>query len=122
MKRIIQYLLAFIVLSISWSIIVFFRALNGWWHKPFTESNDAELFAIAVKQKIETEFVGNFAMSVMKGGTVEKELFYSKNKKVDKKTIFQVSSLSKFVSAVGVTKLVEMGKINLDTPVSCYFK
>jgi len=56
------------------------------------------------------------------GGTVEKELFYSKNKKVDKKTIFQVSSLSKFVSAVGVTKLVEMGKINLDTPVSCYFK
>jgi CubicO group peptidase (beta-lactamase class C family) len=44
----------------------------------------------------------------MKDGTIEKELFYSKNKKVDKNTIFQVSSLSKIVSAVGIMKLVEL--------------
>ncbi len=61
-------------------------------------------------------------MAIMKDGTIEKELFYSKSKKVDKNTIFQVSSLSKIVSAVGIMKLVELGKINLDTPVSNYLK
>jgi len=122
MKRISKYLFTFILLSIFWSIIVIYGTINGWWHKPFTTSNDPELFTIAVKQKIEKEFVGNFSMSIIKGGNVEKELFYSKNKKVDKNTIYQVSSLSKFVSAAGVMKLVELGKINLDTPVSHYLK
>ena len=122
MKRIIKYLFAFILLSILWGITILFGTLSGWWHKPFTKSNDPKLFTEAVKQKIEKEFVGNFAMSIMKGSIVEKELFYSKNKKVDKNTIFQVSSLSKFVSTLGIMKLVELGKINLDTPVNHYLK
>jgi len=49
-------------------------------------------------------------MAILKSGVIEKELFYSKNKPVDKNTIFQVSSLSKFVSAAGIMKLVEIGK------------
>lgn len=122
MKRIIKYLFTFVLIAALWSIVVLFGTLNGWLHKPFTKSNDPELYTVAVNQKIEKEFVGNFAMSIMKGGIVGKELFYSKNKKVDKNTIFQVASLSKFISAVGVMKLVEMGKINLDTPVSHYLK
>ena len=122
MKRIFKYLCAFVLIAVFWCIIVFFGTLNGWWYKPFVKSNDPELFKVAVNRKIENEFVGNFAMSIIKGGIVQKKLFYSKNKKVDQNTIFQVSSLSKFVSAVGVMKLVEMGKINLDTPVSHYLK
>lgn len=122
MKRIFKYIFTFILISIIWSAFVFYGTLNGWWHKPFTDSNDPKLFTDAVNHQIEKEFVGNFAMAIMKDGTVEKELFYSKNKKVDKNTIFQVSSLSKFVSAVGIMKLVELGKINLDTPVSKYLK
>lgn len=101
---------------------MFYGTLKGWWHKPFTNSNDPKLFTEAVNQQIEKEFVGNFAMAIMKDGSIEKELFYSKNKKVDKNTIFQVSSLSKIVSAVGIMKLVELGKINLDTPVIKYLK
>lgn len=122
MKRISKYFFAIILLSVLWSGIVFYGTLKGWWHKPFTDSNDPQLFTEAVNHQIEKEFVGNFAMAIMKNGTIEKELFYSKNKKVDKHTIFQVSSLSKIVSAVGVMKLVELGKINLDTPVSKYLK
>jgi CubicO group peptidase (beta-lactamase class C family) len=122
MKRILKYIFSIIVLSILWSIIVFIGTLKGWWYEPFTKNNEPELFTVAVKQKIENEFVGNFAMAVMKDGNIEKELFYSKNKKVDKNTIFQVSSLSKFVSAAGVMKLVEMGKLDLDKPVSHYLK
>ena len=110
------------LLSVLWSGIAFYGTLKGWWHKPFTDSNDPILFTEAVNQQIEKEFVGNYAMAIIRDGTIEKEFFYSKNKKVDKNTIFQVSSLSKIVSAVGIMKLVELGKINLDTPVSKYLK
>lgn len=120
MNRIVKYLFTFVLLSIVWIITVLFSTLNGWWYKPFTQTKDAESFTAAVQQMMEKEFVGNFAMAVMKDGNVEKELFYSKNKKVDRNTIFQASSLSKFVSAVGILKLVESGKINLDTSVSQY--
>ena len=122
MKRILKYILTAIFISGLWIVVVFIGTLKVWWHEPFTKSNDPELFTVAVKEKTEKEFVGNFAMAIIKNGKVEKELFYSKNKGVNKNTIFQVSSLSKFVSAAGVIKLVEMGKIDLDTPVSHYLK
>lgn len=122
MKRILKYIFTAIFISILWIVVVFIGTLKGWWYEPFTKSNDPELFTVAVKERTEKEFVGNFAMAIIKSGQVEKELFYSKNKSVDKNTIFQVSSLSKFVSTAGVMKLVEMGKLNLDTPVSHYLK
>jgi CubicO group peptidase (beta-lactamase class C family) len=122
MKRILKYLFSIIVLSILWCIVVLIGTLKGWWYEPFTRNNDPELFTVAVKEKTKKEFVGNFAMAIFKNGNIEKEFFYSKNKRVDKNTVFQVSSLSKFVTATGVMKLVEMGKIDLDKPVSLYLK
>ncbi|MBL7994561.1 beta-lactamase family protein [bacterium] len=122
MKRLIKYIIATLILTIGWSIIVFNGLLNGWWHNPITKSNDTEAFITAVKETAKREFVGNFAMAIMKDGKVDKEIFITHNKPVDKNTIFQVSSLSKFVSAVGVMKLIELGKIDLDTPVSRYLK
>ena len=113
MKRILKYIFTAIFISIFWIVVVFIGTLKGWWYEPFTKNNDPELFTVAVKEKTEKEFVGNFAMAVIKGGQVEKELFNSKNKNVDKNTIFQVSSLSKFVSTVGVMKqgfLIKTGK------------
>jgi CubicO group peptidase (beta-lactamase class C family) len=120
MNRIFKYTFVIILLSLLWSLIAFYGTLKGWWHKPFTDSNDPKLFTKAVNQQIEKEFVGNFAMTIMNNGIIENELFFSKNKEVDKNTIFQVSSLSKIVSSVGIMKLVELGKINLDTPVTKY--
>lgn len=122
MKRIIKYFLAILILSVLWGGLAFYGTLKGWWHKPFTDNNDPKLFVEAVNQQIEKEFVGNLAMVIMKEGEIGYELFNSKNKNVDKNTIFQVSSLSKIVSTVGVMKLVELGKIDLDTPVSKYLK
>ncbi len=122
MKRILKYFFTAIFISIFWIVVVFIGTLKGWWYEPFTKNNDPESFTVAVKEKTKKEFVGNFAMAVMKGGKIEKELFYSKNKSVNKNTIFQVSSLSKFVSTAGVLKLVEMGKLALDTPVNNYLK
>ncbi|MBY0435821.1 MAG: beta-lactamase family protein, partial [Cyclobacteriaceae bacterium] len=74
----------------------------------------------AVDAEVNKQFVGNFAMAIMKDGIVEYEKFYSAGKPVDRNTVFQVSSLSKWVSAVGIMKLVEYGKLDLDAPVSKY--
>ena len=59
-------------------------------------------------------------MATLKEGVVEYEKFHSAGKPVDRNTVFQVSSLSKWISAFGIMKLVEDGKLDLDTPVSKY--
>lgn len=120
MKRIIKYISIIFLLSILWGVIVFFGTLNGWWHQPICKDGNTGPFVEAVEKELEKEFVGNFAMAIMKDGMPEKELFKSVSKKVDKNTVFQVSSMSKFVTAVGIMKLVELGKIDLDTPISKY--
>ena len=122
MKRFVKYVIIALIFTIGWCLIVFNGLLNGWWHIPITKNKDTESFITAVKQITEKEFVGNFAMAIIKDGKVEKEIFFSHNKPVDRNTIFQVSSLSKFVSAVGMMKLIELRKIDLDTPVSRYLK
>ena len=122
MKRFIKYAITTFILIIVWSVLVLNGLLNGWWHNPISKNKDTESFITAVKESTEKEFVGNFAMAVMKDGKVDKEIFFSHNKPVDRNTIFQVSSLSKFVSAVGIMKLVELRKIDLDTPASHYLK
>ena len=122
MKRFIKYIIATLILTIGWVIIVINGLLNGWWHNPITKNKDTESFITAVKEGTRKEFVGNFAMAIMKDGKVDKEIFFSHNKAVDRNTIFQVSSLSKFISAAGIMKLVELRKIDLDTPVSRYLK
>jgi CubicO group peptidase (beta-lactamase class C family) len=122
MKRFIKYIIATLILAIGWGIIVVNGLLNGWWHSPITKNKSTESFITAVKESTKKKFVGNFAMAIMKDGKVDKEIFFSHNKPVDRNTIFQVSSLSKFVSSVGIMKLVELRKIDLDTPVSRYLK
>ncbi len=122
MKSFIKYTIAALILIIGWGIIVFNGLLNGWWHNPITNSKDTEAFITAVKETAKKEFAGNFAMAIMKDGKVDREIFMSHNKPVDRNTIFQVSSLSKFVSAAGIMKLIELGKIDLDTPVNNYLK
>jgi len=120
MKRILKYTLVIVTGSVVWGTLCFFATTLGWWHKPITDKKDTESFIRATKKEINSEFVGNFAMAVIKEGKVQREVFHSVGKKVDKNTIFQVASLSKFVSAVGVMKLQELGKIDIDAPVSQY--
>ena len=122
MNRFVKYTIATLILIIGWSIIVLNGLLNGWWHNPITKNKDTESFITEVKETSRKEFVGNFALAIIKNGNVEKEIFISHNITVDRNTIFQVSSLSKFVSAVGIMKLVELKKIDLDKPVSQYLK
>ena len=120
MKRILKYILLTISLMILWAVIIFFGTKNGWWHQPITEQSGSEAYINAVKEELNEQFVGNLALAVIKGGVVEYEEFNTVGKPVNRNTVFQVASLSKWVSAIGVMKLVEEGKLDLDVPVSKY--
>ena len=87
---------------------------------PFAPKNNSEAFIEATKEKIAEEFVGNFAMTIIEDGKVSKDFFYSIDEPVNEHTVFQVASVSKWITSFGVLKLVEQGKLDLDTPIDDY--
>lgn len=115
MKKILLYILGAVLMMLVWAGVVFVETVDGWFHKPIAKQNSSQSFLAAVETEIDKQFVGNFAMATVKDGTVEYEKFHSAGKSVDRNTVFQVSSLSKWVSAFGIMKLVEEGKLDLDT-------
>lgn len=120
MKKLLLYVLVVVLAIIVWTSVVFLGTVDGWFHRPIAKQYTPAAFMEAVEAESNKQFVGNFAMAVMKDGVVESEEFYSVGKPVDRNTVFQVSSLSKWVSAFGVMKLVEDGRLDLDAPVSKY--
>lgn len=109
-----------VVMMIAWAALVFIGTVDGWFHKPIAAGNDHKAFVESVDREIGKTFVGNFAMAIFDRGVVHTERFHSVGQPVDRNTVFQVSSLSKWVSAFGVMTLVEQGKLDLDTPVEKY--
>jgi len=120
MKRVLKYFVSTIVIMLLFATAIVLETKNGWFYSAIAEKTETQNFVNEVKNVLKTEFAGNFAMAVISNGVVEKEVFNSFGKKVDRTSIFQVASLSKWVSAVGVMKLVEQGKLDLDEPISSY--
>lgn len=120
MKRFFKYILSTIVLLFLWIVIVFYGTQRGVLHSKIAKNDSSKAYINAAKEEIKKGFVGNFALATFKNGVVESEEFYSVEKQVTRNTIFQIASLSKWVSAIGVMKLVEQGKLDLDKPVSEY--
>lgn len=120
MKRILKYIVVTVSMLILWTAIIVLGTLNGWWHKPIANQHSSKGYIDAVEKELNGQFVGNFALAVIKDGMVEVEEFHSMGNPVDRNTVFQVASLSKWISAFGVMKLMEEGKLDLDAPVSKY--
>ncbi|MBK6705926.1 MAG: beta-lactamase family protein [Caulobacteraceae bacterium] len=76
----------------------------------------------AAVARIDHENAGNAAFVLLDDGRVVAEHFQSIGEPVDRDTLFQVASLSKWVTAWGVMTLVDEGRINLDAPISTYLK
>lgn len=120
MKKIAYLILGTVLTMALWAGLVFWGTLGGWWYQPLTKRSGSEAFLEAAKEKAGEGFVGNFALAILSNGTVEAEEFITAEKPVDRNTVFQVASLSKWISAFGVMKLVEEGKLDLDAPVGTY--
>ena len=68
------------------------------------------------------DHAGNLALILIDNGRVNGTHFMSIGRPVNADTIFQMASVSKWVTAWGVMTLVEAGKIDLDAPVSRYLR
>lgn len=65
---------------------------------------------------------GNLVLVLIENGGIAETHAMSIGKPVTTETLFQMASVSKWVTAWGVMALVEAGKIDLDAPVSRYLK
>tara|TARA_R110002051_G_scaffold290773_1_gene354462 strand:- start:87885 stop:89186 length:1302 start_codon:yes stop_codon:yes gene_type:complete len=119
-KNILKHFAITILAIVLWTAFSVTGTMRGWWHEPITSEESIEAFVDETKNRINEEFVGNYALATFSNGILESEEFHSEGKPVDRNTVFQVASLSKWISAVGVMKLVEDGKLQLDAPVSTY--
>ena len=120
MRTLFKLILRTVLLSALWASVIFIGTLEGWWHTRIAEKNSTTAFVEAAKELSHTNFVGNLAFALIRNGQVEDEYFYSIGEPVDRHTLFQVASLSKWVTAWGIMTLVEKGKIDLDAPISQY--
>ena len=118
--KIIKQLAIIFLAVIIWAVFIGYGVSDGFILKPFTKKNTSEAFIDATKQKLENEFVGNFAITLIENGEISNSYFYSTGESVSENSLFPVASISKWVTSFGVLKLVEEGKLDLDTPVDNY--
>ena len=105
-----------------WTALVGAGALEGWWRRPLAPRGDSAAFAVAADRMIAAESTGNLAFTLIEAGRPVHERFASKGAPVDRDTLFQVASLSKWITALGVMTLVDAGRVDLDAPVDTYLK
>ena len=109
-----------VVCVLAWVALVIAGAIYGWWHRSLAPPGDATAFVNAAKRLIDSRNHGDVAFRLIERGLPKDEYFVSTGDPVGRETLFQVASLSKWVTAWGVMTLVESGKVDLDAPVSRY--
>jgi CubicO group peptidase (beta-lactamase class C family) len=119
---IVRTLLLTMLALAGWTALVVAGTLEGWWRTPLAPSGNTDAFRTAAVVRIDQQHKGNVAFALLERGRVAATHFVSKGKPVDGDSRFQVASMSKWVTAWGVMKLVESGKLDLDKPVSLYLK
>ncbi|RYE64761.1 MAG: class A beta-lactamase-related serine hydrolase [Oxalobacteraceae bacterium] len=120
LSRVAIIIVAATVLLALWTGIVGAFALGGWWRNPIAPRGDAAAFLAAASNRIDAENRGNAALVVIEKGRVVGTHYRSVGAPVAGDTLFQVASLSKWITAWGVMTLVEEGRLDLDAPVSNY--
>jgi len=115
-------MLATLVALVVWTVFVVAGTREGWWRPlPAPRGNTAGFIA-AAKARFTAESKGDIALALLVKGRVAGTLYLSHGRPVDSGSLFQVASMSKWITAVGVMHLVEQGRIDLDAPISRYLK
>src|SRR5574337_541109 len=109
-----------LVSMIAWAVVAFTGTLDGWWQRSLAPAGDVRGFAAAAEKELAAKHHGDVVFTLIERGEPVAEYAASIGAPVDRDTLFQVASLSKWVTAWGVMALVEAGKLDLDTPVSTY--
>ena len=120
MKRALLTIGGIITATALWAALLFWLAIRGGSEDPMTTSADPQDFAAAAIALIEEANVGNTAFALLRKGEIAAQHYASIGTPVDGDTLFQMASVSKWVTSVGIMKLVEAQRLELDRPVNAY--
>ncbi|MCE9649088.1 MAG: beta-lactamase family protein [Parvibaculum sp.] len=120
MRRLAGTILFAAVLLVVWTAIVGGGAREGWWRAMPAAKGDTAGFLRWAEARYAAESQGNIAIVLLDRGHVAETFYASHGRPVDSKSLFQVASMSKWITAWGVMALVEQHRIDLDAPVSRY--
>lgn len=120
MGRLFRIILAGIVALALWAALVAVGAREGWWRPMPAPQGDTAGFIRWAQGRYAAQTHGNIAIVLLDNGGVAQSYYASQGRAVDADSLFQVASLSKWLTAWGVMTLAEQGRIDLDAPVSRY--
>jgi len=118
--KFLKWFLLTLAIMLIWLSLNVISTKQGWFTTAIAPTGDNNAFISTMKASINSKSNGNVAMLVINNGKIVDEHYISKGEPVNNNTVFGVSSLSKWVTAVGIMVLVEQGKLDLDKPVSSY--
>jgi CubicO group peptidase (beta-lactamase class C family) len=118
-KRLLAAAGVAVALCTLWSTLVVIRALQGWF-TPLATAGDASAFMAAAGERVKSAGIGNCALALIEDGRIFDSYFYSVGDPIDGGTLFQMASVSKWVTSWGIMSLVRQGRLDLDAPVSRY--
>lgn len=111
---------AALALLILWAALVLAGAREGWLRPMPAAKGDTAAFLKWAEHQYTSESQGNIAIILLENGLIEQTYFASHGRAVDGDSLFQIASISKWITAWGVMTLAEQGLIDLDAPVSQY--
>lgn len=110
-----------LIALVLWAFLIAAGAVMGWWRQPLAPPGDARAFMDAAVRMIQSRNPGgNTALVLIENGAAFDEYYSSSADAVDGDTVFAVASMSKWIAAWAVMKLVEEGRLDLDRPIDDY--
>lgn len=114
--------IAALTLCIAWTVLLVVGALQGWLRTPIAARDDPAAFMRAVSAQVVRSTTGNCVVLLLRRGRPAEHFVFSVGGPVDTESIFQSASVSKWVTAWGVLRLVDAGRVDLDAPVDRYLR
>jgi len=104
-----------------WVALIVNATFNGWFRSPLTDDRSAVGFLKAAELSVPGDFRGNMIVVLIGRGRPVGQFVIGPDGAVpDGSSVYQIASLSKWVTAAGVLTLVDEGIIKLDDPVEDY--
>jgi CubicO group peptidase (beta-lactamase class C family) len=117
MKRLLIAAAVAVAFCTLWATLVIIVALQ---EPPLATRGDARALMHAARERVKDAGVGNCALALIEDGRIFESYVYSVGDPVDAATLFQMASVSKWVTSWGIMALVRQGRLELDVPVSRY--
>lgn len=108
-----------VILScVAWVGFSAYGGLNGWWMTPIAPEKDIQAFVRSAKSQLQQEHIGDAAFILLKNNFVISEHYDIAKNPINADTLFPLASMSKLFTAVGIHRLVDTQRLELDEVIA----